>query len=162
MPTTFCPAALTTSPAPSPAKQTSDDQRLRTIGPFQTSVPPIPVQARASDQASPTHHAARPTSGHHSGSPAGTTKSTQSKELASTRTAPPPLRRRTMSTPRSRRHLGRRMPKLECYRARLPGRPAGGRARRGPFPQCRQAGRQTAHAAPGQSRSGVRPSRASS
>ena len=106
----------------------------------------------AAAHASPTHHAARPTSSSHSGSPRGTSTSTHSVPPGSSSTAPPPLRRRTTSTStpacrrrrraastRARARAGRRRARAPRARRRRAsagrggqrrGRPRGGRTSR--------------------------------
>ena len=71
----------------------------RPARPSCTTSGPTPTSASADRQASPTQRAARPTSSSHSGSPAGTIRSTQQVVAGSTSTTPPPDRRRTTATP---------------------------------------------------------------
>ena len=92
MPTNLRPSTVT-SPGPSPAKHTSDDHGVRTIGPRWTS-----PQPRAATQTSPSQCDARETSSLHNGSLAGINTSSQTTSLGMSSTAPPPLRRRTTST----------------------------------------------------------------
>ena len=83
------------------AKHTELDQGVE-------SMPPVchraatPAVVRTSAQAAPSQWKARPTSLSHNGSPAGIVTSIHTAAPGSTRTAAPPLRRWTTSTPRCR------------------------------------------------------------
>ena len=101
-PTSFTPASSTTSPVPSPPKQTRRDQGVRHSPPSWTRagtpsaterVPPRPRRARGRPG---------PRRRRHSGSPAGQQHVEPEHPPGSTSTAPPPLRRRATSTPAAR------------------------------------------------------------
>src|SRR5579875_623370 len=97
-PTALRPSTVT-SPGPRPAKQMSLDQGEGSRPPRWTWQGPWPRSVRAAAHRSPTHQNALPTSASHRGSPAGMARSTHTMEPGTTSTTPPPLARRTTSTP---------------------------------------------------------------
>ena len=93
-----------TSPAPTPSKQTSFDHAVLAIAPSWTLRSSIPVAAAIADIRWPPSHTIGPcTSSDHPDVPAGTITSIHVTSPGTSSTAPPPLRRRTTSTP-ARRH----------------------------------------------------------
>ena len=114
-----------TSPGPTPAKHTRSDHGPRTSPPrcTVTASPGAPAAMSAFAHASPTQCAARAMSSSHSGSSRGTTRSTQVASPGSMRTAPPPLRRRTTSTP-ARRHASTSTPAIDWVEPRTSAGPS--------------------------------------
>ena len=100
IPRIFLPPQVS-SPGPRPAKHTRSDQRVRTERPAcsDSDGSRTPRSTSARRQASPTHCAATTMSSDHRGSPGVITRSAQTTSSGVSNTAPPPLERRTTSTP---------------------------------------------------------------